>query len=94
MTTFLFIVSAVLLTIGILCSISGIKDTDTGFSWWGGNFVAWGTLALIGALVFLTEEPKPTAMDVYQNKTTLQYTIQDSTAIDSTVVWKPGCKPK
>ena len=93
MTIFLFIASAVLLTTGILCSISGIKVTDTGFSWWGGNLVAWGLLALLVALACLTEEPKPTAMDVYQNKTTLQYTIQGSTAIDSTVVWKPGCKP-
>ena len=90
MTIFLFIGSAVLLTAGILCSILGTKDTDTDFSWWGGNLVAWGILALVGALVCLTEEPKPTAMDVYQNKTTLQYTIQDSAAIDSVVVFKPG----
>ena len=30
----------------------------------------------------------PTAMDVYQGKTTLQYTIVDGTKIDSVVVFK------
>ena len=32
--------------------------------------------------------PKPTAMDVYQNKTTLEYTIKDGEIIDSVVVFK------
>lgn len=30
----------------------------------------------------------PTAIDVYQNKTTLKYTIVDGEKIDSTVIWK------
>ena len=33
-------------------------------------------------------EPKPKAMDVYQGKTTLEYTIRDGEVIDSVVVWK------
>ena len=32
--------------------------------------------------------PLPTAMDVYQGKTTLEYTIKDSLKIDSIVVFK------
>ena len=33
-------------------------------------------------------EPKPTPMDVYQGKTTLEYTIRDGIKIDSVVVFK------
>lgn len=33
---------------------------------------------------------EPTAMDVYQNKTTLKYTIVDDVKTDSTVIWKKG----
>lgn len=31
---------------------------------------------------------EPSAMDVYQNKTTLEYTIADSVVVDSIVVFK------
>lgn len=33
-------------------------------------------------------ESYPKAMDVYQGKTTLEYTIRDSVKVDSVVVWK------
>lgn len=33
-------------------------------------------------------EPKPTALDVYRGKTTLEITYRDSVAIDSVVVYK------
>lgn len=36
----------------------------------------------------ILEDPKPTAIDVYRGKTTLEYTIRDSVKIDSVVVWK------
>lgn len=32
--------------------------------------------------------PKPTAIDVYQGKTTLEYTIRDGEIVDSVVVYK------
>lgn len=35
--------------------------------------------------------PIPSAMDVYQGKTTLQYTIIDGEKIDSIVVFKNEC---
>lgn len=35
-------------------------------------------------------KPHPKAMDVYQGKTTLEYTIRDGVKIDSVVVWKGG----
>ena len=41
-----------------------------------------------GLLSEILENPKPTAMDVYQGKTTLEYTIRDGIKIDSIVVFK------
>ena len=52
-------------------------------------------LALVAALVleiiFICEsvsESYPTAMDVYQGKTTIEYTVRDGVKTDSVVVWK------
>lgn len=36
----------------------------------------------------ILEDPKPMAIDVYQGKTTLEYTIRDGVKIDSIVVFK------
>lgn len=38
--------------------------------------------------VNISTTAKPTAMDVYQNKTTLEYTIRDGEIVDSVVVYK------
>lgn len=58
----------------------------------GISFSAWlcGCLCFLG-LCMITDAEKakaPTAMDVYQGKTTIQYTVVDGVATDSTVVWK------
>lgn len=42
----------------------------------------------IGMIIDITDEPKPTPMDVYQGKTTLEYTIRDGEVINSVVVFK------
>ena len=42
----------------------------------------------IGCGVKLWCEPSPTALDVYNSKTTLEITYRDSVAVDSVVVWK------
>ena len=42
----------------------------------------------VALLSSVLEDPKPTAMDVYQGKTTLEYTIRDSVKIDSVVIFK------
>ena len=44
----------------------------------------------ICGIVFYTS--KPTAMDVYQGKTTLEITYKDGVPVDSVVVWKGGEK--
>ena len=36
----------------------------------------------------IVSEPRPKAMDVYQGKTTLEYTIRDGVKVDSVVVFK------
>lgn len=47
-------------------------------------------LACIGAILITTTkyETNPSAMDVYQGKTTLEITYKDSVAVDSIVVFK------
>ena len=52
-------------------------------------------LAVCGIFAFISvqemmeiENPKPSAIDVYRDKTTLEVTYRDSVAIDSTVVFK------
>ena len=47
-------------------------------------------MLLIAFLIYGSEvlEPMPTALDVYQNKTTLEYTIRDGEIVDSVVVYK------
>lgn len=53
--------------------------------------VYFGTiLVFVGAVLMTTfrYEIKPSAMDVYQGKTTLEITYKDSVAVDSVVVFK------
>lgn len=58
------------------------------------NGAAFGmiiTLAIVIGILFIvvdTAEIKPTAMDVYQGKTTLEITYKDGVPVDSVVVFK------
>ena len=46
-------------------------------------------LFLEGALIYcINSDSQPTAMDVYQGKTTLEITYRDSIPVDSVVVFK------
>ena len=47
-----------------------------------------GAYLLSGGLIMYQESNKPTAMDVYQGKTTLEITYKDGVPIDSVVVFK------
>lgn len=62
-----------------------------------GKFDEGVTLGLIVMLLFFTEailitcfncDPRPTAMDVYQGKTTLEYKVVDDVKVDSVVIFK------
>lgn len=43
--------------------------------------------ALMGIIIY-TDVNHITPMDVYQGKTTLEFTVIDGVEVDSTVVWK------
>ena len=44
---------------------------------------------ILGVIVlFCSMSDDPTAMDVYQGKTTLEYVVVDGQVTDSTVIWK------
>lgn len=47
-----------------------------------------GAYSLSGGIMMCQESHKPTAMDVYQGKTTLEIIYKDSMAVDSIVVFK------
>lgn len=82
------IVGLIILFFIILC----IQWNSGGETYGFGIFCGW----LIGALLVLeiilicesVSKPRPTAMDVYQGKTTLEYTIRDSVKVDSIVIFK------
>lgn len=58
------------------------------------KFFSEGLILLSVVVFFLllkvayNQTSKPTAMDVYQGKTTLEITYKDSIPVDSVVVWK------
>lgn len=47
---------------------------------------------LTGALISYSSKDEPTAMDVYQGKTTLEITYRDSIPVDTIVVFKDEFK--
>lgn len=46
-------------------------------------------ICLFGIII---EKQKPSALDVYQGKTTIEYTIRDGVKVDSVVVFKKELK--
>lgn len=46
------------------------------------------SVMLTVALINYSSKDEPTALDVYQGKTTLEITYRDSIPVDSIVVWK------
>ena len=60
------------------------------YSW--GILCGFAIFALIVLEIFciddIVSKPQPRAMDVYQGKTTIEYTIRDGVKVDSVVVFK------
>ena len=82
----LFFVVLLFICIIVFIAISVIKHIDISYGFY---------LAVCGIFAFISvqemmeiENPKPAAIDVYRDKTTLEVTYRDSVAIDSTVVFK------
>ena len=77
--------TAMILLLSILCIIDIIKGN--GFET---NFFIY-TLFVYSFIVFILSLScvyKPSAIDVYRGKTTLEITYKDKVPVDSTVVWK------
>ena len=77
--------TAMILLLSVLCIIDMIKGN--GFET---NFFIY-TLFVYSFLVFILSLScvyKPSAIDVYRGKTTLEITYKDKVPVDSTVVWK------
>lgn len=87
-------------TLGIILTLIGIilliiadiaenrrwKVSSTGIAWIAGVLFTGGMEYLYLGKNLITP------MDVYQEKTTLKYTVIDSVKVDSTVIWKPEYK--
>ena len=58
------------------------------------GFIVLGIIGFISFLILYIPSSKeynqPKAIDVYQGKTTLEYTMRDGVVIDSVVVYKEG----
>lgn len=84
-----FVVGLIIIGLIILINFLSSRscgDFDTGFLL--GIVLILFCVIEIGIVSDIIGEPKPTAMDVYQSKTTLEYTIRDGVKIDSVVVFK------
>lgn len=77
----LIIIGSIIFIIGLICLY---KDKS------GLDFLlgVMGAYILSSGIVMYLESLKPTAMDVYKEKTTLQITYRDSIPVDSVVVFK------
>lgn len=80
-----------LVIIGLVVLITHMSRHDNGAFEVGIWFGIWLLICIIveiGMIIDITEEPKPTPINVYQGKTTLEYTIRDGVKVDSVVVFK------
>ncbi len=78
----LLIIGLILIILGVAEGIySNVNPTPT-------LFVSIGFMLLLSGIIKLSDENKPSAMDVYKGKTTLEITYKDGVAVDSVVVFK------
>lgn len=88
MTILAVLIGIAIVFLIILCAQWSKEEEDYTF----GIFCGWTMAALfvLEALVIIecTSKPYPKAMDVYQGKTTLEYTIRNGVKVDSIVVFK------
>ena len=86
------IMMGLIIIIGLIVLINFVHNSDHGDMADIGLFfgILLSILCVIEICIVskIIEEPKPTSMDVYQGKTTLEYTIRDGEVIDSVVVFK------
>lgn len=85
MIEILITVGSIMMIIGLICLF---MDAN-GLAFFFGVMGAW---LLSGGIMMHQESYKPTAMDVYQGKTTLEITYKDGVPVDSVVVFKDKYK--
>ena len=78
----------ILFTIGLIILLVGLFLLSTECKDAAFLFGVIGAYILSGAVLMLSGDSKPTAMDVYQGKTTLEITYKDGVPTDSVVVFK------
>ena len=80
-----------LLLIGLIILADFINTCNRGDMSCGlffGVLISFLFVIEVGIVSDIIGEPKPTPMDVYQGKTTIEYTVRDGVKTDSVVVWK------
>lgn len=81
----LYIIGACLILLVLLILIIDIGEYELRF------YVFTALMSLVGLtciIIGITFDSKPTAIDVYRGKTTLEITYRDSIPVDSVVVFK------
>ena len=82
----------------IVLIVQCIKLDKKGEPYAWGFICGWTVFALIILEIMcidkIISEPLPKAIDVYQGKTTLEYTIVDGVKVDSVVVFKDNYDEK
>jgi len=78
----------ILIAVGLLMLVIGLICLFADASGLGFFFGTIGAYILSGGIMMNQESHKPTAMDVYKGKTTLEITYKDGVPIDSVVVFK------
>ena len=78
----------VLCIVGLIFCVTGfVLGLDDESNCYVG-LIGCGITIIISLVIIATKVDEPTALDVYQGKTTLEITYKDSIPIDSVVVFK------
>lgn len=77
----------ILIVMSVLISIDNKKNAKFDVGVFFGIVLSILVVLEVALLSSILEDPKPTAMDVYQGKTTLEYKVIDNVKIDSVVVF-------
>ena len=75
-----------------ICYIWNIFTNDKDYRFISALLLVISTVILIGLISSYESRNIPTAMDVYQGKTTLEITYRDTVTVDSVVVFKDEFK--
>lgn len=89
MITAAIIIGIILLFFVLLTShISGKKNCEFDAGVTLGGVISILLFIETTLIVCIIDDPNPTAMDVYQDKTTLEYKVVDGVKVDSVVIFK------